>query len=290
MFGTHFFKFGASKKNNSNNKDGIYESSIIDSPDNKRRKNNLKSSNMNDDIEEVDEGHENSNKSQDYSPSYTRIKQYFLNNEIEELFNTNIKAGDYKTQKNNNILKKEKKNSSKELISEDNSLYDKSDYEKTLRLGTIMESDSFLETTNDNTNNNKNKNNNNNNNNKIKIKISHKKIKDYKSKSLKKILNLKKAEAEKKNYTSVKKINQKKQYDINNINNPNYIPKNKIKKYIFKINNLEKKSNSLNQLLFCARVAIENALDVCQTISSCYKWVGENYLESQIKKVIKKQN
>ena len=282
MFGTHFFRFGASKKKN--NKDGIYESSFVESPVNKRRMNILKGSNMNDDIEEVDEGHENSNKSQDYSPSYSRIRQYFLNNEINELFNTNIKVGDYKTQKNNNILKKEKKNSSKELISEDNSLYDKSDYEKTLRLGTIVESDSFLETTNDN-NNNKNNNKNNSKNNKIKI--SHKKNKEYKSKSLKKIINLKKVEEEKKNYASVKKIMQKKNYDLNNINNPNYIPKNKIKKYIFKINNLEKKSNSLNQLLFCARVAIENALDVCQTISSCYKWVGENYLESQIKKVIK---
>ena len=280
MFGTHFFRFGASKKKN--NKDGIYESSFLESPVNKRRMNILKGSNMNDDIEEVDEDHENSNKSQDYSPSYSRIRQYFLKNEIEELFNTNIKVGDYKTQKNNNILKKEKKNSSKELISEDNSLYDKSDYEKTLRLGTIVESDSFLETTNDNNNNN-NKNNSNNN----KIKISHKKNKEYKSKSLKKIINLKKVEEEKKNYASVKKIKQKENYDLNNINNPNYIPKNKIKKYIFKINNLEKKSNSLNQLLFCARVAIENALDVCQTISSCYKWVGENYLESQIKKVIK---
>ena len=63
--------------------------------------------------------------------------------------------------------------------------------------------------------------------------------------------------------------------------------KNKIKKYVLRISNLEKKSTGLNQLLFCARVAIENALDVCQTISSCYKWVGENYLESQIKKVLK---
>ena len=49
----------------------------------------------------------------------------------------------------------------------------------------------------------------------------------------------------------------------------------------------KKQSNDLNQLLFCSRVAIENSLEVCQTISSCYKWVGENYLIGQIKKVIK---
>ena len=53
------------------------------------------------------------------------------------------------------------------------------------------------------------------------------------------------------------------------------------------IKTLKKQSNNLNQLLFCSRVAIENSLEVCQTISSCYKWVGENYLDSQIKKVIK---
>ena len=75
--------------------------------------------------------------------------------------------------------------------------------------------------------------------------------------------------------------------NISYVNNPNFVPKSKVKKYILRIKTLEQKSNSLNQLLFCARVAIENALDVCQTISSCYKWVGENYLDSQIKKVIK---
>ena len=71
--------------------------------------------------------------------------------------------------------------------------------------------------------------------------------------------------------------------------NPNFIPRIKIKKYILKINNLEKKSNGLNKLLFCARVAIENAFDVCQTVSSCYKWVENNYLESQIKKIIREE-
>ena len=53
------------------------------------------------------------------------------------------------------------------------------------------------------------------------------------------------------------------------------------------IKTLKKQSNNLNQLLFCSRVAIENSLEVCQTISSCYKWIGENYLVAQIKKVIK---
>ena len=50
---------------------------------------------------------------------------------------------------------------------------------------------------------------------------------------------------------------------------------------------LKKQTNNLNQLLFCSRVAVENSLEVCQTISSCYKWINENYLSSQIKKVIK---
>ena len=50
---------------------------------------------------------------------------------------------------------------------------------------------------------------------------------------------------------------------------------------------LKKQTNNLNQLLFCSRVAIENSLEVSQTISSCYKWINENYLIAQIKKVIK---
>ena len=50
---------------------------------------------------------------------------------------------------------------------------------------------------------------------------------------------------------------------------------------------LKRQLNNTNQLIFCSRVAIENSLDICQTISSCYKWIGENYLMAQIKKVIK---
>ena len=53
------------------------------------------------------------------------------------------------------------------------------------------------------------------------------------------------------------------------------------------VKTLKKQTNNLNQLLFCSRVAIENSLEVSQTISSCYKWINENYLVAQIKKVIK---
>ena len=74
---------------------------------------------------------------------------------------------------------------------------------------------------------------------------------------------------------------------LNKKNNKNSKLKNSNKIYILKIKHLEEKANQLNQMLFCSSVAIENALDVCTTISSCYKWVGENYLDSQIKKVIK---
>ena len=90
---------------------------------------------IDDDIEEVDEENQNETEntirrnSQDFSrdmPSYSRIKSKLLKNK-----------------KSNNTIKykslKKIQNDTKQLISEDGSLYDKSDYEKTVRCGTIVE-------------------------------------------------------------------------------------------------------------------------------------------------------
>ena len=287
VFGNNFLKYNGGGIS-SNTKDGLYESSVLDSP-NKRKIRNIFNSKINDDIEEVDEeqnepGNTYRRNSQELSFfSYSRIRNLFLNHARDNIKET-IKIGEYKTQKNNNIFKKNNINSSQDLISEDSSIYSKSDYEKTLRLGTIVESNSFLET-NDNNNNNNNNN----------LNLPQRKDKEYRSKSLKEISITKNANEKIKDYFKRKSENNKYFYKFSYKNvklfqkkqEENTIPKKKIKKYILKISHLEKKSTGLNQLLFCARVAIENALDVCQTIASCYKWVGENYLESQIKKVIK---
>ena len=173
-------------------------------------------------------------------------------------------------QKKSSTMKK-KKIYSNELINDNDSLYDKSDYEKTLRCGSIYEPDNLVDSSK---NDKKSKKNNDNIINDI-----------FKSKSFKKVR--KKEEEKKNNNDNIRNLSQNKKNNIDYTNNPNFIPKNKVKKYLEKINNLQKQSKGSHQLLFCCRVAIENALDVCTTISSCYKWIGENYLKSQIKKVIK---
>ena len=257
LFANKFFKFGSKGQ-----KDNKYESTIFEDKQSKRKSifvMNTFNYKIDDDIEEVDEENQNETEntirrnSQDFSrdmPSYSRIKTKLLKN----------------SKKNNKIKYKNLKkiqNDTKQLISEDGSLYDKSDYEKTVRCGTIVESDSMLDSSINNNNNNK------------------------KSKSIKK--------EEEKNNSKNKKTQKYKSHINNNINlkilnkknNKNSKLKNSNKIYILKIKHLEEKANQLNQMLFCSRVAIENALDVCTTISSCYKWVGENYLDSQIKKVIK---
>ena len=184
--------------------------------------------------------------------SFSKLTKNFLNNTNQE---ANLVKDDLKKSKFQNY------NSSKDSISNEIYLYDKSDYEKTLRLGSVNEIDNEI------------------------------KIKSVKSKKLKVKFNDKHyISRSSKNLRKVKKkvgINENKNFNIPLIVNKNFIPKVKLKKFILKINNLEKKSKGLNQLLFCARVAIENFLDVCQTVSSCYQWVENNYLESQIKKVIK---
>ena len=297
MFGNNFFKFGIGKKEKE--KEELYKSSYLESISPKKRFNAFAKLNANDNIEEVDEEAPNEpencfrRRSQDFSskmPSYSLIKNNLFEVKVTPISTKILKVNNFQNDEQSqkrDVSNPKRNNVSKKLVSEEVSLYDKSDYEKTLRLGTLIESDSILETTNDK-------------------KVEEKKCK---SKSYKKSKSEKKEE-KKNNKISLRKSEKiLKNYDTNNnnnnnennnkdnsnnenkkvsfSNNQNNYYKTKIKKYILKINNLEKKSNGLNQLLFCARVAIENALDVCQTLSSCYKWIGENYLESQIKKVIK---
>ena len=279
LFGNKVFKFGGNKNNNL----GIYESSMNDNYGHRSKKKFMSNFdiNMEDDIEEVEEEDMNETTepgmtriSVDYSKkmrSYKRVKSQML---------TDIKKNDYrkKDSKLSEIKPKKFKttkksiNSDNELISDDASLYDKSDYEQTLRCGTIVEPDKATES------------------NISDRKISNSVKNKYISKSSQKII---KDEEEKNNSINFsKKIlnhNSKNRMSIkiSYANDPNYIHKSKLKKYILKIKSLYKQSNGLNQLLFCARVAIESALEVCTTVSSCYKWIGDNYLESQIKKVIK---
>ena len=255
LFANKFFKFSSKRQ-----KDNKYESTIFEDKQSKRKSifvMNTFNYKIDDDIEEVDEENQNEavntirRNSQDFSkdmPSYSTIKAQLLQN----------------IKKNNTIKNKTLKNiqnDSKQLINEVGSLYDKSDYEKTVRYGTIVESDNMLDGSINKNNNKKSKS--------IK-KEEENNSKNQKNQKYKSHIN---------NDINLKILNKK--------NNKNSKPKNSNKKYILIIRNLEEKVNQLNQMLFCSRVAIENALDVCQTISSCYKWVGENYLDSQIKKVIK---
>ena len=274
MFANKILKFGEG----SNNRDALYDSSINDH-ENKKMKLKKNYLNIYDNIEEVDDEQNESirRNSQIFSremPSYSRIQSQLLRS-IKTNINTNKdennqKLNDFKQKKFYTMRKKSI--SSNKLINDDDSLYDKSDYEKTLRYGSIFESDSLV----DSSKNNK----------KLEINNTNNGHDIYISKSFKK--NRKKEEEKKSNNDNIRNLSQNNKINtIDYKNNPNFVPKDKVKKYIAKINNLQKQSKGLNQLLFCARVTIENALDVCTTISSCYKWIGENYLESQIKKVIK---
>ena len=288
MFTNKFFKFGGG----GNNRVGLYESSMYENSGNTKKKFPPKTMNLNEDIEEVEDEYiqndaENSirRNSQEFTrdmPSYTRIKNHLLKNtktNDTRMGNRNAKdkLSEFKPKKFITAKKYNKDSSANDLISEDASLYDKSDYENTIRCGTIIESENLLDSS---TKDKKLVNSMNND-------INNK----FKSKSLKKVRS---NEEEKNNDIKIERIKNKidnsqnnKNNNISYVNNPNFIPKNKLKKFYLKINALKKQSNGLSQLLFCSRVAIENALDVCTTISSCYKWIGDNYLESQIKKVIK---
>jgi hypothetical protein len=278
LFGNKVFKFGG-KKNNL----GIYESSMNDNYGHRSKKKFMSNFdiNMEDDIEEVEEEDINETErglskiSQDYSKkrrSYKRVKSQMLTNiKTNKYGKKNSKISEIKPKKFK-TTKKRSIHSDNELISEDATLYDKSDYEQTLRYGTIIEPDKITESN-----------------------ISDRKLSSsVKNKYISKSSQKSKKDEEEKN----KRINFSPKMQNNNsrnrisinisyANDPNYIHKSKLKKYILKIKSLYKQSNGLNQLLFCARVAVESALDVCSTVSSCYQWIGDNYLESQIKKVIK---
>ena len=282
MFVNKIFKFGEGN----NKRTSLYESSMNDNQEGTKKKLIENYMNMNDNIEEVDDEQNdmesvrrNSQIFSNEMPAYSRIKSQLLKN-------ININTNDYSNKVLNNqklsdikqkkfYTTKKNKISSDELINDDSSLYDKSDYEKTLRYGSVYEPDNLVDYSSKN-------------NKKLKMNSNNDIGNDiFKSKSFKKV---RKKEEEKKNNNNDNTRNLSKNNKNNIIdykNNPNFVPKEKVKKYIEKINILQKQSKGLNQLLFCARVAIENALDVCTTISSCYKWIGQNYLESQIKKVIK---
>ena len=261
MFGNKFFKFGAGKKESKKN--GLYESSVFE--DFKKNKKGSKK-NINDDIEEIDEENDNDvesnyrRNSQDFSrnmPSYSKMKKSFFHTiHMNTKLNLNLSS------------KKEKDNLIKDSNDEESPSYDKSDYEKTLRCGTIIDSDNMIDSS-----------------------TKDKKIaKSVNGDDIDKLniskTNEEKGEKKNKYKNAPMNVNINVNNKINYVNNQ-HVSNSKLKKYKLKILNLQKQSNGFNQLLFCARVAIENALDVCQTISSCYKWIGENYLESQIKKVIK---
>ena len=47
---------------------------------------------------------------------------------------------------------------------------------------------------------------------------------------------------------------------------------------------INKNFSSLKQLLLCSRTVINNAHDIIQTFSTCYRWISENYLKEHIKK------
>ena len=269
LFGSKFLKFGDKK-----NKIGLYESSVLESLSPKRKLNLFEFGVVNGGVEEEEDEERQKEpekivkkNSQDFSkkmPSYQNMKKNIIN-KIRTESNKNIKSNGIKSQKFK-LSNKYENNTTNDFIGKD-SIYDKSDYEKTLRLGSFIESYYIQETTNENMITEPNNYNN----------ISKKKEEE---KNFGKYIS-------ERNLNKNTNTNNNIHINISYANNQDYIPKNKLKKYRMKLNNAEKKAYGLNQLLFCARVVIENALDVSQTVSSCYKWVEENYLEAQIKKVIK---
>ena len=277
LFGSKVFKFGG-KKNNL----GIYESSMNDNYGHRSKKKFMSNFDIDveDDIEEVEEEDVNDPESglikhsQDISRkmcAYKRVRSQNLANiklnkyekKVSKISETKLKK--YKTTKKSS-------NSKNRLISDDASLYDKSDYEQTLRYGTIVESDDNMDS------------------NLSEKKLSNSVKNQHISKNIEQIIKDKEEKNNSIHFSQkIQNSNSKGRMSIkiSYANDPNYIHKSKLNNYILKIKSLSKQSNVLNQLLFYSRVAIESALDVCTTISSCYKWIGDNYLESQIKKVIK---
>ena len=208
---------------------------------------------INDDIEEKEDEDDNENYKRKNSQDLNRDNPFY--ERTRDTILKNIKMETNLIQENNN-RKTEMTFISPSLIierkkEEKKSPYDESDYDSIINCGSIEESNIHLD--------------------EEKKPENKKPLKRIKSteiikSSTKLLLNNKQGEN-----TPHHTINE-----TSNNNSPNNYSKE---------NN--KQTNNLNQLLFCSRVAIENSLEVCQTISSCYKWIGENYLIGQIKKVLK---
>ena len=109
---------------------------------------------------------------------FSILKKNNLNDKNQEAIDVNNKNNSKKK------VKFKKSNSFEDLISEEMNLYDKSDYENTLRLGSIFELDNEIET-------NKDKNN------KLKVNIEDK---QYKSQSTKILIKINKNEKKIKKY------------------------------------------------------------------------------------------
>ena len=152
MFVNKMFKFG-----DGNNKRGsLYESSMNDNYGHRSKQKFMNNFDINfeDDIEEVEDEYVNEpetglrKNSLDLSRkmhSFKRVKSQLLENtQINEYRKEESKLSDVKPKK----FKTTKKRiiSNKELISDDTSFYDKSDYEQTLRCGTIVEPDNNIDT------------------------------------------------------------------------------------------------------------------------------------------------
>ena len=213
---------------------------------------------LNDDILEQEDEEDNElyirRSSQDLekdNPFYERTKNSILNNiTLENNLNKDKKL--FETA----IIPSSKISNSKK---EEESPYDKSDYDSLIQCGSIEESN---------------------------IKNEEEKKDQKNKKSIKRIKS--------DEITSISgkfKLNAKSgdntPHNTNDDLSKNNFSRDLSNNYSKAIKTLKKQSNNLNQLLFCSRVAIENSLEVCQTISSCYKWIEENYLVAQIKKVIK---
>ena len=273
-FSNDFIKKNADKNDFAKNfvkQQTLFEAKVIKFNNAKKVR---KSKMLNDNIEELDDEDEYDNytrkNSQDFTknnPTYVRIRNsIFKNIDLDPKI---AKDADDKKYDTTIIGTSVIKASKKELISP----YDTSDYDTIIKAGSLDESDINLENKKNKTEENGGENN-----------IGQRRIKRMKSDG--KAYN-------KPNYQiNIKQLENDtnsngKNYNNNNKNNNMNIKLENQGIYIKEIKALKKQSNNLNQLLFCSRVAIENSLEVCQTISSCYKWINENYLVAQIKKVVK---
>ena len=223
--------------------------------DNRKKGNNF----LDDNIEEQEDEDENEFHKRNSQDFYNdRMRNSILKNIDFENTLAKIKASQKKfdtTILPSMILLEEKKEGP----------YDKSDYDSIIKCDSIEGSNKYLEKENKNeTNNPKN---------------------NHMNKPIKRIKSSEIANNSEKFKLSIRgdKSNHNTHDDISGKNNSKDLSNN----YSRAVKTLKKQTNNLNQLLFCSRVAIENSLEVTQTISSCYKWINENYLVAQIKKVIK---